>query len=213
MITLQELTTLFHKFNEEIFSSELPLCELYISASRTQAGYFRVIRKFGRKPRVTIAVSRTLPMIQEEIEDTLVHEMIHYLLYHRGIKESRPHGNAFRTIMKDINLRYGRHITISLKIPDQRQRELSGTTPNPNIICVIRWKEGTLSLTKCSRPLVGTLLKFIRHSREITESQWYYSSAPILDKYPLSRTPKFYRLTEQDYIRLRENAVRLTPPD
>ncbi len=42
-------------------------------------------------------------LTQQEIDDTLVHEMIHQYIYQNGIKDSNTHGNVFKEFMRRIN--------------------------------------------------------------------------------------------------------------
>ena len=48
----------------------------------------------------------------QEIDDTLVHEMIHQYIYQNGIKDSGVHGKVFKELMCRINQAFGGELTI-----------------------------------------------------------------------------------------------------
>ena len=76
----------------------------------------------------TLRISRSFDLPRETLEDVVIHEMIHYKLmldgyrgaasgfFQRRKRLEKPHGPLFRQMMKDINSRFGRHITVSFKI-------------------------------------------------------------------------------------------------
>ena len=111
----------FGKFNAEIFGGVLPVPHFQLSRARSFLGKLRykvTPRALGRKPvysDYTLIISTLYDLPQTELEDVVIHEMIHYLLMIRGIEDSSAHGPQFRSYMNAINERFGRNITISHK--------------------------------------------------------------------------------------------------
>lgn len=54
-------------------------------------------------------------MPENEWEDILIHEMIHYFIAYQGLNDNAPHGKLFREKMNEINTKYHRNISISRK--------------------------------------------------------------------------------------------------
>lgn len=81
----------------------------------------------SRKPRFrdfAISISGYYDLTADELEDVMVHEMIHYSIAYSGLIDTAPHGTLFRTLMADFNERFGRHITISAHMREGNARRL-----------------------------------------------------------------------------------------
>ena len=61
-------------------------------------------------------------MDERLLEDTIIHEMIHYHILSNQLQDTSAHGKLFRKMMDDINARFGRNVTISHK-PTEEERE------------------------------------------------------------------------------------------
>ena len=64
---------------------------------------------------------------EELVEDTILHEMIHYYIAFNHWSDTSTHGQLFRREMKRINEKGGRHISISYR-------------PNPEQLAQLRAK-------------------------------------------------------------------------
>jgi len=102
------LETLFHELNQQHFAGELPLpnlrwnSRLSSSAGRFCPGSRNPLRP--RKPEIEVATYlKALPDGEIHIRDTILHEMVHYVLWHR----QRPYGHTpeFRRILKSVGAR------------------------------------------------------------------------------------------------------------
>lgn len=119
----------FDEYNLLIFEGKLPKPRFYISNACTYMGQcvFKRRRKWTGKVEnydYCIRINGRYDLPENEIDDILVHEMIHLLIAASGIRDSSPHGNVFRTLMKGINEKYGRSITISHRLsPENRALE------------------------------------------------------------------------------------------
>jgi predicted SprT family Zn-dependent metalloprotease len=99
------LEPIFHELNRTHFESKLPLPLLsWNSRLRATAGRFcpgsrNLLRQ--RRPHIEVAAYlRELSDGAEHIRDTILHEMIHYFLWH----EKKPYGHTeeFHAIMKRV---------------------------------------------------------------------------------------------------------------
>jgi len=114
--TVAYLQQRFAEYNTQIFGGELPPIEITLTkAKRFEGKYVYGIKRglfvqkvVGRK--IVISICRDLP--EREVDDTLIHEMIHYYIHHKGLKDTSPHGKIFKKMMMDINIRWGRNLTI-----------------------------------------------------------------------------------------------------
>lgn len=102
------LESLFQELNQQHFQRELPLPELeWNSRLSSSAGRFCPGSRnllFPRAPKIEIATYlRKIPESDFHIRDTMLHEMVHYILWHRR----RPYGHTpeFHQILKKVGAR------------------------------------------------------------------------------------------------------------
>ena len=126
--TVPYLEAKFDEFNALMFGGRLPRIPVALSRAVSYVGLctYKIRRRlFGKNEyydfRIRVSTKFDLP--EQELEDVLIHEMIHYALRLDGIKDTSAHGKAFRQLKDHINRTYGRHVTISHKLTKE-QREL-----------------------------------------------------------------------------------------
>ena len=110
--TLPFLYTRFAHFNATIFGNRLPPVEIQLSRATSFLGACTYRRKRGllgvtKKYDFRIRISTASDMSEAELEDVLIHEMIHYYIGVEGIKDTGTHGAVFRKWADDINRRHG----------------------------------------------------------------------------------------------------------
>lgn len=187
----------FREYNAEIFGSSLEPVEIRLSKAKSFLGklQYRYVRNiFGKitgLKDVVIRINTRYELSEEELQDTLIHEMIHWYIISHGIKDTSTHGKYFRSMMADINSRFGRHVTVSHRKKDGVLVE-SEQTIRENIFCVSRLKDGRTGLTVVSQSSYAPIRRSLRRLYPITSMTWYKSSDPYFSRFPRSRTPKVY---------------------
>ena len=58
-----------------------------------------------------LRINKRIDLPEADIEDIIIHEMIHYHIAYRGIKDTSTHGRVFKMLMNDINKRFGRQVS------------------------------------------------------------------------------------------------------
>ena len=120
--TIPYIQEKFDTYNALCFEGKLPAVPLKLSRARTFLGRLEYKRKYNFWGRVTkctdflMRVSTYYDLPEDQLDDIIIHEMIHYYIAYFCIKDRSAHGPVFRSMMKDINKKYGRHITISTKV-------------------------------------------------------------------------------------------------
>lgn len=122
IITHQYVRDKFYEYNELMFEGKLPPVPIKIGNSKGRLGtcFYTVLRCPGQKPVNAffhLRFSSAFDLPEEEWEDTIIHELIHYYLAFFEMNDKTPHGENFKRMMKDINARYGRHVSISYRPP------------------------------------------------------------------------------------------------
>ena len=125
--TLPFLEIRFKEFNALCFDNALPPVPLKLSRAvrmlgsctyRKKRHLFRPTENYG----FAIRISTRYDLPEAELEDILLHEMIHYEILVNQQKDTSAHGRLFRARMKGINEGFDRHIRISYR---------SATLPTP----------------------------------------------------------------------------------
>lgn len=195
----------FREFNAEYFHGELPTIMLRINHSRRTLGIFRSIRGMADQReallRCSISISSCYDLEQSVIEDTLIHEMIHFYIWWNKIDDTSSHGPAFLRIMESINEQGGRRLSVSRRLDSQERG--SDQKQRNNYILVVRYTNGSLSITVCARTKIfefhDILTQNARHDSDILSWEWYWSRDPWMNRYPQSRKLTTYKLSEEEY--------------
>ena len=207
----------FGKFNAEIFGGVLPVPHFQLSRARSFLGKLRykvTPRALGRKPvysDYTLIISTLYDLPQTELEDVVIHEMIHYLLMIRGIEDSSAHGPQFRSYMNAINERFGRNITISHKgrAADTKRVHYVGVCElNGEVKAVgasrdkVRklQQEDKLGLIVCSKDMAPRLAAGVRKIYPVSKIDWYVTRHPYFSRYPHLRSVKMYLVPRSEII-------------
>lgn len=216
--TVEFVKRSFDYFNELCFEGVLPEVPIVLVKARTFLGKMEYRRKrdfFGNiisnyDYRLKISTSFDLP--QAELEDIVIHEMIHYYIAYRNIPDSSVHGQTFRRIMQAINTKYSRHITVRhISLPGQKGTGVTqGTSAEyrKHYICVSTFPDGKHGLTVCASTKIFELYRLLPRYYKITKMQWYASIDPFFNRFPCSRTPKIYKITEEDLSEHLKDSIR-----
>lgn len=204
VITLAYARSRFDYFNELCFGSQLKPVAMKLSRARTFLGkcqYKKVRAPFSRKVTYTdfvLKFSVCFDLPQEELDDVILHEMIHYHIASSGIRDSSAHGPVFRSYMQDFNTRFGRHITISRRIRANAVAAQTARGPKVCVVCVSEFKDGTRGVTVCARTRVASINRDLSRYYPLKSHTWYVSASPIFARYPRSIKARIYRITPED---------------
>lgn len=194
--TVEYLEERFDTFNRMCFDGALPRIPIKQSRARTFVGrlIYRPVRDWRgrvvRREDFVLRISTYFDLPEAEIEDTLIHEMIHYWIAWKGIKDTSSHGKEFRRIMKEINALHGRHLTISHKsTPEEQDRD---TRVRDHYFCVSQLADGRTALTVAAQPGIARIRRAFRWSPSIRSQTWYHSRDPWFNRYPHCRSPKIF---------------------
>ena len=198
--TKQYVEEKFAYYNKLCFGGKLPAVPVSISRAKCFVGKlkFQARNTFWGKLEYfdfKMCINSRYDYPEEVIDDTIIHEMIHLYILYNKIQDTAPHGLVFRKIMKAINEKYSRNITITHKNTDAEIN--SDSKKRFNFICISHMKDGSWCITVCSGPKIFEINEWFKGYHMIREIKWYHSTDVFFNKYPASRTPKLYRITEE----------------
>lgn len=197
--TIEYIKTKFGEFNHLIFDDKLPLLPIQLSNAKSYLGmlvYKKRRKLFGKveKYDFRLRISTRMDLPESEVEDTIIHEMIHYYIDYNGIKDTSAHGQIFRQMMSDINTRFGRHITITHKSTPEQRQQFVDTRKRWHVIAVVKFHDGRTGIKVLPRirQRIVRYRNLILTSKEISGVELYLSNDPYFNAYPVSSALKVH---------------------
>ena len=195
----------FRELNKRYFGDELPEPRFLVSNSRTMLGQFLCSRRrkglFGwQNTAYTIRISEYYDLPEDEVRQTLLHEMIHYLIAYRGQRDTSAHGRLFRSEMARLNAQ-GCHITISSRsaqwpVAARNQRR-------QHLVLLLEDAKGqhyaTVIHPDYRKYVERQIQQANQYTLQIRSHHWLVSSSPRFQSYPQSRSLRAHRLSPQEY--------------
>jgi len=183
----------FDHFNELIFSGRLPKIPVALSKAASYVGLctFKTRRHlFGRAEHYDFKLrfSTRFDLPENEVEDTVIHEMIHYYIRLNNIKDTSAHGKVFRQMMEQINSAYGRHITVSHRTTKEQREAALDKRPRLRYIAIVTFKDGRqgLKLLPHDERKVTAYHRALMRSRQVSSIDYYEGSDPWFNRFPTS---------------------------
>ena len=188
----------FQEFNELCFEGKLHPLPFRLSSARTFLGQITFMKEpnpdgtwhyFG----FVFRISTVIDLPEREVEDTILHEMIHYYILSNQMQDTSAHGEIFMRMMKDINVRFNRNITVAHKSTKEEQD--SDTQLRQHIICVIRFRNNQRGITIATKSRLFELWDEIPKLPNVAECSWYVSTDPFFNRYPRAASLKYHPIT------------------
>lgn len=199
--TIDYIKRKFGEYNELCFEGKLKPLPFKLSNSRTMLGQVRFMRE--KNPDDTwhyygfvFAISNLLDLPEKEIEDTILHEMIHYYILSNQMQDTSPHGEIFVRIMKDINRRFDRNISIVHRATKEEHDK--DTQVRQHIICVCRMRGNQMGITIATKSSLFQLWDEIPKFTKVVECNWYITTDPYFNRYPRAKTLKIYSIPHDE---------------
>lgn len=197
--TTEYIEKKFGEFNHLIFGDKLPMLPIQLSNARTYLGMlvFRKRRSLLGKVEpydFRLRISTRLDLPETEVEDTIIHEMIHYYIHHNGIKDTSAHGKVFRQLMHEINERFGRHITITHKSTPEQKQQMTDTRRRWHVVAVVRFRDGRSGIKVLPR-IRERIIRYrdvVATSKDVGSIELFISNDPYFNAYPTSSSFKVH---------------------
>lgn len=208
--TLDYVERKFNEFNNTVFEGQLKPLPFRLSSARTFLGQLRYRRKRSlwggwKYDNFQFVISAGKEMDERLLEDTIIHEMIHYYILSNQLQDTSAHGKLFRKMMNDINARFGRNVSISHK-PTEEEREQDREIRR-HLVCVSSFADGRVGITIAAQTRVVMLCREIPKFPGVAECKWYSSMNPFFNRFRRSLTVKIYLLDRDELEKQLADAV------
>lgn len=181
----------FDTFNRQYFNGELPLPRLALGNSRTRLGSMSCRRRRTltgwRFSDFAIRLSTYYDCTEREMQTVLLHEMIHYYIAWKGIRDDAPHGSVFRSIMNRLNTRHGWDISVSASMRG-RKTAAPHNDRRPRLVLALENSRGECFLTVVNPRYAAQLKSRLKNAVDATQRAWFVSTDPFFSDFTTVRS-------------------------
>lgn len=200
--TVEYIQRKFEEFNRLIFNNDLKPLPIHVSHAKSTLGgvTFKHRHKWlGKEEYYDFAmrISTRFDLPEPEIEDIIIHEMIHYYILSHQMRDTSPHGQLFKQMMNDINQRHKRHITISRRSSPTEQN--LDQQARLHYLCVAELPDGRTTVMVSARTKVFYMWRTIPQLFTVKSITWYVSTDPYFNRFPNAIKPRLF-LVDRDEI-------------
>lgn len=206
-ITVSYIKQKFEEFNQQMFAGKLPMLPICLSDAKNFLGvctYKKRKTKDGKIERYdfTLRVNTRIDLSEQEVEDTIIHEMIHYYIGVNQLEDTSAHGQVFQQIMNAINQKYGRHLTISHKGTKEQNKQAVDTRQHYHVIAVVEFYDGRMGIKVLPRVLPSILKYYngVSSAKEVSLVRLYMSKDVFFNKFPNSSALNLHFLESEEIM-------------
>ena len=183
----------FEEFNRLMFDGRLPMLPIELSDAKTFLGvcvYKKRRTLLGKTVcyDFKLRINTRIDLDEAEVEDIIIHEMIHYYIGYHGIVDTSAHGRVFREMMKGINERFGRHIRVSHKPTAEQKEQLYGDKRRWYMVAFVVFKDGRTGIKVLPRiaEKVVNYYNVVGRESTIEGIELYRTDDVFFNRYPSS---------------------------
>lgn len=207
------LDEMFDVLNKKLFDGELKKIPLVWKTMRGSGGHLKSHRigKYGKETPDYIAISDFYKKSEQQLLDTLAHEMVHLWIVQNEIRDDSYHGYRFVQKMKEINAKG--IVKIDLK-DDVSDIEVANDKELSKPVVVFYQEDHTLKkklislITKeaftaeAKEKIMDAIVSTSKYSKRDFTVKFFESTDPDLRKFSVTRkfknahTMKYYTYTE-----------------
>ena len=206
-LTIDYIERKFQEFNALMFDGKLTMPQIQLSRARTFVGQCAAKKHhtllhgtqlFDFRLKFSICFDLT----EEEWEDTIIHEMIHYYIGVNGIKDTSAHGQVFRQMMETINQRFGRKLTISHKSTPEQKEQIYNAKKVWHVIALVYFADGRkgLKVLPRIRRRIEEYHSTMLRDKRITQINLFMSNDTYFNRFPNSSSFNVVLANEEEFM-------------
>lgn len=191
--TIPYIEEKFDAFNKLIFGGELPRIPIVLgSATRVVGAFSCKVRKnfWGKKEYsdLKLRFSKKFDLPENELEDVIIHEMIHYYIHFKNLKDKSAHGPLFKNLMNQINKNFGRKISIRHRGAVKTNEQITDAKPRYRVVAVVTMKDGKTGIKVLPRikEKVRHYYNAVSTSPTVSKVEFYFTLNPFFGQYACS---------------------------
>lgn len=199
--TLDYIKRKFDEYNTMMFEGKLKPLPFRLSNARTSLGNVRCLRKKNADgswhySNFVFVISTKVDEPENIVQDTIIHEMIHYWIISNQMQDNAPHGDIFKMKMTEINRRFNRNVSVAHK---KTKADMDNDTEiRQHLICISKMHDNTMGITIANKSKLFMLWNELPKILQVAECHWYSSFDPFYNRYPRSSSLKIYNISHKD---------------
>lgn len=203
--TLQYVQDKFREYNQLYFKGSLPKLPIELSNAKGFIGVCKYKKRRLEDGSIELydfrlSINTRIDLPEDEIQDTIIHEMIHYFIGLNRLEDSSSHGPMFQHLMKTINEQYGRHITISHKGTKEEAEQAIDKRAKWHVIAVVTYFGGRRGIKVLPRVIERILAynKGVSTAPGVEHLEFFMSNDPFFNRFPNSAALNVYDVPQED---------------
>ena len=191
--TIPYIEELFEEFNQQMFAGQLPKLPVELSDAKTFLGVCAYKKRQTDDGKTEcydfkLRINTRLDLPEQEVEDTIIHEMIHYFIGVNQLEDVSSHGPIFLHMMNSINEKYGRHITVSHKSTQEQREQLVDKKSHWHVIALVNFNDGKTGIKVLPRvlPRILGFYSAVSGDKRVNSIDLYMSNNPFFNRFPNS---------------------------
>lgn len=191
--TIPYIEQKFEEFNQQMFAGQLPKLPIELSDAKTFLGVCAFKTRKGKDGKkicydFKLRINTRIDLPEAEIEDTIIHEMIHYFIGYNQLEDASAHGPMFLHMMNSINAKYGRHLSVSYKVTKEQREQAIDAKQHWRVVAVVKFKDGRYGikvLPRIQQRIVNYYTK-VGSSKDVERVELYMSNNVYFNRFPNS---------------------------
>ena len=140
---------------------------------------------------------------ERQAQNILLHEMIHFYIAFKNIKDKSAHGPVFKHLMNKFNTEFGWELTISVNTKDYKTNETIGSSKAKKIkerlILGIEQNDGTCFLSVVNPHYALKIQNDIKRTTHKLKYCWYKSSDERFSNFSTVRSLRGVKTTREEF--------------
>ena len=214
--TIEYIQAHFDEYNRQYFGGTLPPLPIKLSHAKGFLGKVTFVRRrkglFGgyQNEDFVLRINVRIDLPEELVQDTILHEMIHYYIAVNQIRDTSTHGRIFRAEMARINKEGHRHITISHRLNEEQK--VQAQIHKERVVAVVHFSDG-----KTGVKVVPKQEKHIRYWHKtamrrfpIDSIDWFLSDDPYFAQFPSSIALKIFLVQKPEDLPVVSSRIKFS---
>ena len=211
-ITIPQIKEQFNIWNKKIFNNELPVPNFELMQTKSLLGQYRRRKVMGETVHIIrISIYYDRPM--DSYINTIVHEMLHYYIRYKGIKDTSSHGREWKRMAAQISDKFNLTIERTSAVGGGVSKTIIEKKANKNVgkfeyVFVCKMRDGHFGAGVCSLEKVNKLKPLFEGWMAVKEFK--VVKAPWNQTYSLRHLRKcagVNYITENSYNDLLKNKI------
>ena len=189
----------FEEYNRQMFAGQLPKLPIELSDAKTFLGKCVYRKRRLRNGSVEnydfrLRINTRIDLTEAEVEDTIIHEMIHYFIRWKQMEDTSSHGQIFQHMMNSINEKYGRHISIRHIGTEEQNEQAIDKRQHWHVVAVVRFNSDRTGIKVLPRvmPSIINFYNKIIEAKDVERIDLYMSNDIFFNRFPNSSALKVH---------------------